>query len=471
MYSLTIWHLFSIIATLTMVSLAGVYAGRKVKNASDFSVGGRKAGPILIAGTVTGTLIGGASTIGTAELAFKFGLSAWWFTLGAGLACLLLSVLIAGPLQDSELETVPQFLVKTYGPVAGPLASIFSSTGIFINIMAQILSAIALLGSMFALNPVYAAFITVFLVVCYVFFGGFMGTGIVGFVKLILIYGSLLITGVLAYTKAGGLAGLTQSFPPFPWFSLFGRGLSADAAAGFSVMVGVLSTQTYWQAMFSGKNVQAARRGAWLSALLMLPCGLAGIAVGMYMKLSFPDMPAAEALPAFVLKFLPPWLGGVVLAVLLVAVIGTAAGLALGVSTMLTNDFYKKFINTKASGRHLLTVSRVVLVAVTGSTILLVIGNLKTMILEWSFLSMGLRGATIFLPLMGAIFFRKYVSPTAGVLALVVGPMTDLIWKIAFPNIMDPLYAGLLASFLVLALGSLVFPGSKSRQPKSGTNP
>lgn len=463
MYNLTVLHLVSIVITLTLVSLVGVYAGRQVKNASDFSVGGRNAGPVLIAGTITGTLIGGASTIGTAELAFKFGLSAWWFTIGTGVACLLLSVLIAGPLRDSELETVPQFLVKTYGPIAGPVASIFSSTGIFINIVAQIFSAIALLGAMFHLHPVYAAGLTVILVVCYVFFGGVMGTGIVGSVKLVLIYGSLILTGVLAYTKAGGLAGLTQSFPPFPWFSPFGRGPAVDVAAGFSVVVGVLSTQIYWQAMFSGRDVQAARRGALTSALLMLPCGLAGITVGMYMKLSFPNMPAAEALPAFVIKFLPPWLGGVVLAVLLVAVIGTAAGLALGVSTMLTNDLYKKFINRQASGRQVLVVSRVILVAVTGLTILFVIGNLKTMILEWSFLSMGLRGATIFLPLMGAIFFKKYVSPVAGVLALVVGPVADLAWKIAFPHRMDPLYAGLCAGFLVLALGSLVFPRAKPR--------
>ena len=43
----------------------------------------------------------------------------------------------------------------------------------------------------------------------------------------------------------------------------------------------------------------------------------------------------------------PSW-SSVVLATLLVAVIGTWAGLTLGVSTMLTKDIYKRFIRSGA---------------------------------------------------------------------------------------------------------------------------
>ncbi|OPY56156.1 MAG: putative symporter YidK [Pelotomaculum sp. PtaU1.Bin035] len=464
MYNLTTSHIISIVLTLALVSLVGIYAGRQVGNASDFSVGGRKTGAALIAGTIVGTLVGGASTVGTAELAFKYGLAAWWFTLGSGAACLLLGVLLAGPLRESGLETAPQFLVRAYGPVAGPTASIFSSIGIFLNIIAQILAAIALLGSMFQLSPVCAAFITIVLVIFYVFFGGVMGTGIVGVVKLVIVYTSLIVTGVLAYTKAGGVAGFTQSFPPFPWLNLMGRGFPVDFAAGFSVIVGVLSTQTYIQAMFSGKDVETSRRGALLSAVIISPSGLAGVIVGMYMKLNYPDIPASEALPLFVIKYLPPWLGGVVLAVLLVAVIGTAAGLSLGISTMLTKDIYKKYINPRADDRRLLFISRMVLAAVAVSTILFVTGNLKSMILEWSFLSMGLRGATIFLPLLGAVFFKNVVSPTGGVLALILGPIADLVWKLAVPVGIDPLYVGLLVGLTALVVGSAAFPGAKFRK-------
>ncbi|MBQ2218175.1 MAG: sodium:solute symporter family protein, partial [Firmicutes bacterium] len=44
----------------------------------------------IVAGVIIGTLVGGSSTVGTAQLAYTYGLSAWWFTLGAGISCLVL---------------------------------------------------------------------------------------------------------------------------------------------------------------------------------------------------------------------------------------------------------------------------------------------------------------------------------------------------------------------------------------------
>lgn len=464
MYGITYAHIISMVITLGIVSLVGIYAGRRVGSAADFTVSGRNAGVLLITGTITGTLVGGASTVGTAELAFRYGLSAWWFTLGGGIGCFLLAFLLAKPLRESGLETIPQFLALNYGPAAGPIAGIFSAVGIFLNIVAQILAAIALIVPIFHLSAYNAALIAIMLVICYVCFGGAMSTGIVGVLKLIILFASLLITGVLAYHMIGGVTGLVASFSPFPWLSLFGRGYATDIAAGVSLIVGVMSTQTYLQAMFSGKDVRTSVLGAVFSGIILLPSGLAGILVGMYMKLHYPDMLASAALPTFVINFLPAWLGGVVLAVLLVAVVGTAAGLSLGISTMFTRDIYQKYINPQADDRRMLTVSRAVLVAVVSLTILFVAGNLKSMILQWSFLSMGLRGACVFLPLLGAVFFKKYVSPTAGILALAVGPAADLIWKLVVPQGIDPLYVGLLASFITIVVFSIMFPLSRTEK-------
>ena len=63
-----------IIAVLTLISCVGVYSGKKVKNGNDFLTGGGKAGPGLVCGAILGSLVGGQSTIGTAQLAFHFGL-------------------------------------------------------------------------------------------------------------------------------------------------------------------------------------------------------------------------------------------------------------------------------------------------------------------------------------------------------------------------------------------------------------
>ena len=73
MLALSTGHIIGIVITLIGITVVGIYAGRKVKTAADFTVGGRKASASVVAGTIMGTLVGGASTIGTAQLAFQFG--------------------------------------------------------------------------------------------------------------------------------------------------------------------------------------------------------------------------------------------------------------------------------------------------------------------------------------------------------------------------------------------------------------
>jgi len=458
MLSLSTGHIVGIVVTLIAVTMVGIYAGLKVKIAEDFSVGGHKANSAVVAGTIMGTLVGGASTIGTAQLAFQFGACAWWFTLGAGIACAVLGLGMAKQFHDSGLETLPQYLVEAYGSNIGPISSIFSSIGIFLNVVGQGLAAVALLTSMFHISPLTATIIGISLVLGYVFFGGVWGTGLVGVVKLGLLYLATIVCGVMAYNLIGGYAGLAEKFTYHPWFSLFGRSLNLDAAAGFSLIVGVLSTQTYIQAIYSGKDAKTARRGAIISAFMIPPVGIGGILVGLYMRAYFPSTPSSEVLPVFIMKFLPPWVGGVVLATLLVAVVGTWAGLSLGISTMITKDIYKRFFRKLAADREILFVQRLLIFVVCALCLFFVTGNLKSLILGWSFLSMGLRGCTILFPLLGAMFFPRLVSPMAGILAAYLGPLANLGWHVLYPHGLDPLYPGLIVSFMTLVLVSMIFP-------------
>ena len=83
-------HVVGMLATIGLIVGIGVYSGRKVASAADFSSGGGKAGAWIVCGAIMGTLVSGQATIGTAQLAFSFGMSAWWFTLGSGIGCLIL---------------------------------------------------------------------------------------------------------------------------------------------------------------------------------------------------------------------------------------------------------------------------------------------------------------------------------------------------------------------------------------------
>ena len=125
--------LLSFCATLALIIFTAWSGKAKARDSADFSLGGRRAGSWSVFGAITGTLVGGASTIGTAQLAFMWGLSAWWFTLGAGLACLFLGLFLAIPLRQSNVETIPQFISRYYGERARVCASLFSATGMLLK--------------------------------------------------------------------------------------------------------------------------------------------------------------------------------------------------------------------------------------------------------------------------------------------------------------------------------------------------
>ena len=84
-------HIIGILLTVGLLLAASILSGRKVKDAKSFTTGG-KAGSWMVCGAILGTLVGGQSTIGTAQLAFSFGISAWWFTIGAALGAAALAV-------------------------------------------------------------------------------------------------------------------------------------------------------------------------------------------------------------------------------------------------------------------------------------------------------------------------------------------------------------------------------------------
>jgi SSS family solute:Na+ symporter len=173
---------------LLLILFVGYWSGRKVQSADDFAGKSRKAGTGVVAGAIIGTLVGGSSTIGTAQLAFNYGFSAWWFTLGGGIGLLIMGLIYVKPLYKGDALTLPSILSENYGAQSAMAATFLTSIGSFLSIVAQLLSSVGLITAVSAISPFYAALLTAALMMVYVIFGGVMGAGKVGMVKTILMY-------------------------------------------------------------------------------------------------------------------------------------------------------------------------------------------------------------------------------------------------------------------------------------------
>ena len=448
-----IQHILGIIITLLAIVGLSIYSGKSAKEK-------KGSNSWIVAGAIMGTLVGGSSTVGTAQLAYKYGMSAWWFTLGSGIACLILAAFYAKPFHKSGHKTLIAFITEEYGKKNGMVASVLSSLGSFINIISQLIAATAIIAVVFpSLKLAPSLLISTLFMILYIVFGGTKGSGMVGILKMLLLYVSMMVAGVMVLYFSGGLPGFFKLVDSInnpenvSFYSLFSRGIGTDLGACLSLILGVITTQSYAQAIFMANRTDQAVKGALLSSVLIPPVGIGGILVGLFMRATHPGIEAKKALTLFVTEYMPPAFGGVVLGALFIAVVGTGAGLALGIATVLRRDVLPSFaekLKRVISGR---TMERILLVVILLVASFLSMGSLGDTILNFAFMSMGLRGATIFMPLCCSIWCKGRIGPRVALYGIVTGPLVVLLFGLWGILPFDPLFVGVAMSCLIMLTG------------------
>lgn len=450
--TLGLTHFAFLFATVLLALGLGARAGRKASTAEGFSLGGRASGAGVVAGGIAGTVIGGAATIGTAQLACGIGLSGWWFTLGSGLGFILIGAFYARPLRRSGLETVSQYLALNYGRAAGPIASLAASLGILFSAVASALAAIPMIAAMTGLSPFWSAATIVALVVAMVLWGGLRAAGVAGLFKMAVLWTTLFAAGGVAVVLLADLPDFSARFPASPWFSLFGRGVGQTFGNAFSLIVGIVCTQTYIQALYAASDSRTAAVGAFTAAAITIPVGLPSVAVGMAMRALHPEMPPILALPAFVAEYLPAPVAGVALGGLMLSVVGSIAGLTLGIGTMISRDIGQAVFGL-VRDRHILLLNRATVLAVTVAAAGIALAHLDSYVLDWNYMSMALRGAGLFLPLSLAVFAPGRLPPAWGVAALALATLAAVASRLVLDLPVNPLFVGLGVSAAVVAAG------------------
>lgn len=495
----SIVHLIGVLLTVGLLLAVSWLSGRKVKDAHSFTTGGN-SGSWMVCGALLGTLAGGQSTIGTAQLAFCYGLSAWWFTIGAGLGSLVLGLFYAGPLRRSGCTTLLEVVSREYGRKAETVGSILFLIGIFISIMSQVLSSSAMIGSLFGISTVWASITGAVLIMLLVLFGGIRSAGMGGIVKLILLYLCSLAAGIIVLHVAGGLAGLRDGVDTIyqsstlaqinnlsdiesihhRYASPFARGFFKDMGGCLSLVLGVVCTQSYAQCIWSAASTPKARNGALLCSLFMPIIGAACTLVGIYMRGHYvtadelkalqaagETLPAgigviensAQAFPAFILKHLPAWLGGLMLGTMLINILGCGSGLSLGAATILVRDVYGNFkrrIGITSSPLSPLAQTRLSIVGILAAAVIATMLFHSSFINDLGFLSLGLRAVAILFPLCFALWCPGRFRSSRVMLSMPVGVAAMLLAQSAsLPGY--SVYYGLAAAFLII-----IIPHAKS---------
>lgn len=499
-------HIIGILLTVGLLLTVSILSGRKVKDEKSFTTGGR-SGSWMVCGAILGTLVGGQSTIGTAQLAFSFGISALWFTFGAALGALVLALFYARSLRESDCTTLLQIVSRQYGRRAETVGSLLFLIGIFISIMSQVLSSSAMVTSLFHIPLTWAAVISAVLIMLFVLFGGIRSAGAGGIIKLVLLYVTSLAAGAMVLHLGKGMGGIMQSIESLyadpvvaglnditdsesihrRYGNIVARGPLKDIGGCLSLMLGVVTTQTYAQGIWSAASTAKARRGAVYCACLIPIIGAACTLVGMYMRGHYVtaaelaalqsaghQLPSGigviesslQAFPDFVLNHLPAWIGGIALGAMLINILGCGSGLTLGAATILVRDVVNNLRQLRLSrqfGRRLpramvvtgssaLVQTRLAIVAILTLAVVIALSVRGTFINDLGFLSLGLRAVALLFPLSFALFLPGRFRASRVVPAMVAGTAVMLLAKfLRLPA--DPIYYGLAANALIILSG------------------
>lgn len=421
-----------IIVSIYIIALFAIsfYARSLAKNkAEDFILASRKLSTPLVAVTITGLAIGGASTIGVAERAYTSGLSAGWYNVAWAAGAIIMGLVAASKYRKLNVTTLPQ-LFERYYDTKGRLVCIFGQITVQLVITSlQYLAGGAILASLlpdiFTLKTGMVFSALVFIGITFI--GGMWSAGLSNLLNISLIYLGILLATILTLTKQGGIANIALKLPTdVPYFHPI-DGLGYIVIGGwFAVMITqTLSLQGPVQISCSAKDEKSARNGFLVGGLLMIPIGFLAALLGIAAKASFPEISATMALPKIIMS-LNPFVSGITLAALWAADVSTACNLLLGSATLFSQDIYKRFINPNADDKTYMRVARISVLALGILTFLLsltVAGILKTLL-------MGLSLSTAFtVTFLFTIFAPNLCRKNSAFYTTVMGILVLILWQ------------------------------------------
>ena len=444
---------------------AGYWGLRRAGSTEDYLVAGRRLGPALYVGTLSAVVLGGASTIGSVSLGYEFGISGMWLVFMIGLGIIALGILLSTRLSRLGVYTVSEMLGIRYGASSRLISAMIVAT---YALMIAVTSTIAV-GSVFdvvlGLPPTLAILIAGGVVVVYSALGGMWSITLTDFLQFcVMTVGIFLILLPLSIARAGGFSGMAGELPG-SYFGPFSIGGQTIFTYFLLFFLGLMIGQDIWQRVFTARSPSVARWGGVVAGLYCLAYGLVGALIGTAARVLVPNLPnpdnafarvAAEVLPAGVL--------GLVLAAALAAIMSTASAGLLASSTILANDVYAGFFRRGEghAGAEEYNASRLATLLV--GVVVLVIAVIVSDVVGALTVAYNLLVGALFVPILGALFWRR-ATGTGALASMLVGGVVVvglMAWQGLLAN--SPIYGGLLAGLVTFVVVSLLTPQASERE-------
>ena len=415
-----------------MFALA-IWAERKVKNAADFVVAGRRLPLSLVWMTIMATWFGAGAMLTATETVREEGLlGAALDPLGCGVCLVLAGLLIARPLWKMGLLTVSDFFRRRFGTTAELIASLILVPSYFGWIAAQFIALANMLELYFGIELWLGILLVALVGMGYTLLGGMWSVTLTDAVQLGLVLLGLAFLTWTAFADYGNGAGapagverlVEEAEPemlqvvPTETVTLFLAWLGVFCAGA----LGNLPGQDLTQRIFSARSAGVAQGACLIAGVVYLVVGLFPIGMGLLARQLWPEgeMPS-PTVAAFAQQFFtPPGLVIFTLA-LMSAVLSTIDSAILSPASVLAQNVFPR---VGVAGFSMLAVNRIAVVLVTAASLIVAyLGESAYSLLEAAY---DMILVSLSVPLMLGIYLR----PVSGVPAIACMLVGAVLWTV-----------------------------------------
>lgn len=460
-----------IVYLLAMLGI-GFYSSKKIETNEDFMVAGRHLGPLLLAGTLAATEIGGGSSLGVVEKAYgKWGLGASWYVITMGIAFVILSF-IAHKFRAAEVKTVPEYFRRRYGKAAGIFTAVIMLLPLIGLTASQFIASATIVSVMLNINFKLAVTIVAVVVTVYAIMGGLWAVALTDFVQVFLIVIGMILAVPFALNLAGGWQNVVNNVPP-DTFSMI-KGISPSTIIGLIIMYVASFTvgQEAVSRFYAARNGKVAIQGSAISAIInfiyaFIPTilGITTLALINMGKLDGAIIlkdGAKFALPHVAMVAMPAVIVGLLFSGIISATMSSADSDLLGAGSIFANDIYRIYIKPGAKSDEVMKVTKITMLVIGLLGWIIAVSNISDIITILMF-SFTLRAAGAFFPYVFGLYWKK--SSMAGAIASLV---TGSITVILFENVaslkalnIESIIPGLIVSFIAFMAFTFIFPSNR----------
>lgn len=449
----------------------GVFFYSKTNGVEDYLIGGRGMGSWVTALSAQASDMSGWLLMGLPGAIYLYGINQMWIAIGLLIGTYLNWKFVAKSLRTQTEETgtmtISTFLEKKLGDTTGIIRN-FSAivTLVFFTIYAAsgLVAAGKLFETMLGIDYKVAVVVGAMTIVFYTFMGGYLASCWTDFFQGILMFLAIILVPIMAFRAGGGIEGMEAAM------EVRNLTMSMMNSGGEKIGIMAIMSSMAWGLGYFGqphilvrfmsvRDVKELDKSR-LIAMIWVVISLGGaIAVGLTGVSLFAtaDMMGGDAERVFIYmiaELFNPWIGGILLAAILSAIMSTIDSQLLVSSTTLTEDFYK-YIKKDAKDSELMWIGRFCVVGISIISVILALnpGTHVLALVSYAWAGFG----SIFGPAVLATLYIKNINWKSVFLGMITGMIVMLVWKkLGYGSYMYELLPGFIANSISILLAERI---------------